>query len=80
MHYKFSQKKDPSTGRLARWLHTLRDLDFNIKYRPGKSNGNADGLSRQAWTTDDTPKKEREMSGTSEERIWQVVAAWQTMN
>ena len=29
---------------------------FNIKYRSGKSNGNADGLSRQAWTTDNTPK------------------------
>ena len=38
--------------------------------RPGKSNGNADGLSRQAWPTDDTPKKEREMSGTSEDRKW----------
>ena len=32
-------------------------------------------LDRQAWTTDDTPKKEREMSGTSEDRIWQVVSA-----
>ena len=69
------QKKDPSTGRLARWLNTLQDLDFNIQYRPGKSNGNADGLSRQVWPNDDTPKEEREMSSTSEDPNWQVVAA-----
>ena len=35
------------TGRLARWMDTLRDLDFEVKRRPGTSNGNADGLSHR---------------------------------
>jgi hypothetical protein len=29
-----------------RWLADLATYDFNIKYRPGKSNADADGLSR----------------------------------
>ena len=35
--------------RLCRWALRLQGLDFTIKYRPGRSNGNADGMSRQAW-------------------------------
>ncbi len=38
-------KKDP-TGRLARWSLFLQPFNLNIKYRPGKSNQNADSLSR----------------------------------
>jgi transposase InsO family protein len=37
--------KDP-TKRIARWLMTLQDYDFEIKFRPGKENSNADYLSR----------------------------------
>ena len=33
-------------GRLARWTETLKAYDFKIEYRPGKSNANADALSR----------------------------------
>jgi hypothetical protein len=29
-----------------RWLADLATYDFNIKYRPGKNNADADGLSR----------------------------------
>ena len=33
-------------GRLARLFFKLQHLDFEIIYRPGKLNGNADALSR----------------------------------
>ena len=49
---KFLSGKDPTSGRLARWFDALRDLNFEIKYRPGKQNENADALSRQAWDDD----------------------------
>ena len=37
--------KDPN-GRLARWSLIIQSYDFDIKHRAGKSNGNADALSR----------------------------------
>ena len=37
------------TGRLARWALHLQPFSYKIKYHPGSKNGNADGLSRQAW-------------------------------
>ena len=33
-------------GRLTRWLLYLQQFDMSIRYRSGKNNGNADGLSR----------------------------------
>ena len=40
-----------STAKLGaveqRWASELANFDFSIKYRPGRSNGNADALSRQ---------------------------------
>ena len=48
---QFIMKKDPTTGRMARWLDALRELDFTIEYRRGKLYGNADALSRQLWPT-----------------------------
>jgi len=35
-------------GRLARWLETLAEFDFDILHRPGRDHGNADSLSRKA--------------------------------
>ena len=37
--------KDPAP-RIARWLLRLNNYEFDIEYRAGKSNGNADALSR----------------------------------
>ena len=34
-------------GRITRWLLFLQQIDIAIKYRAGKSNGNADGMSRR---------------------------------
>ena len=44
--------KHPTSGRLARWFDSLHDLNFEIKYRPGKQNEIEDALSRQAWEDD----------------------------
>ena len=40
-----------TNGRLARWAMKLHSYTFDIKYRPGSSNKNADELSRQAWSS-----------------------------
>ncbi|XP_063293534.1 uncharacterized protein LOC134578463 [Pelobates fuscus] len=40
-------------ARLLRWSLALQPYDFTIHYRPGKQNGNADGLSRQTDLTSD---------------------------
>ena len=63
----FLAQKESSNGRLARWMDVLQQFTFTIVYRPGKSNQNADVLSRQAWINDrpaqDSPE-EGEMLGT----------------
>ena len=42
--------KNPAP-RLARWLLRVREFDFELVYRDGKQNGNADALSR--WLLDE---------------------------
>ena len=55
-------QKESSNGRLARWMDMLRQFTFTIVYCPGKSNQNADALSRQAWI-DDRPAQDSPEEG-----------------
>ena len=50
---KFLTSKDSSSSRIARWMDSLRDLDFEVQYREGVTNSNTDGMSRQAWLDND---------------------------
>ena len=34
------------SGKIARWALYLSELDYEVIHKPGKSHGNADGLSR----------------------------------
>ena len=42
-------------GRLTRWLLYLQQFDLTVKYRAGKLNGNADGMSRRQCDTLESP-------------------------
>ena len=37
-------------GRLSRWMIFLQQFNFHFEYKPGKSNGNADAMSRRPST------------------------------
>ena len=39
--------------RLHGWVLKLLDFNFEITYRPGKDHQDADGLSRQAWDSNE---------------------------
>jgi hypothetical protein len=44
---KWTQKLNPSTGRLARWLYEIDShFMFDVEHRPGKLHKVPDGLSR----------------------------------
>jgi hypothetical protein len=43
---KLKAIKNGLTGRMARWQLILQPYDYEIKYRPGTVNANADALSR----------------------------------
>ena len=47
------QSKRSPNKRLTRWALFLQEFAFEVRYRPGTRNGNADGLSRQAWEPDE---------------------------
>ena len=48
--------KEPQP-RVARWIMKLGEYQFQIEYKPGKINGNADGLSR--WPMEETDEVEK---------------------
>lgn len=54
------------TGRLARWALLLQQYDFEIVHRSGRSNGNADALSRREY---DSVVAALDTSGVQTERI-----------
>ena len=41
-------KKEPSNKRLARWILTLQEYDYDIEHIPGRANSIADVMSRDA--------------------------------
>lgn len=55
-------------GRVSRWLLLLQQFQFTVKYKPGGSNGNADGLSRRPPPVENKtlPTKTEEESATTE--------------
>ena len=60
--------KDPN-GRLALWPLIIQSYDFDIKHRAGKSNGNADALSRATDFPTLAAIKTLKQSGFSRDRI-----------
>ena len=48
--------------RLTRWALFLQDFSFNVTYRPGPENTNADGLSRQCWRLEEQARSEAKIS------------------
>lgn len=59
--YILTSAKLNATG--MRWVSNLADFDFQLKYRPGKENGDADGLSRNP-VSEDIETLERECTET----------------
>lgn len=43
---KWLQNMSPKNGRLLHWSLALQQYNFEVRYKKGKLNGNADGLSR----------------------------------
>ena len=52
--------KSPNpSAKLARWAMSIQDLDLDIKYRSGKTNVNADALSRNHSKPDSSNEKQQ---------------------
>ena len=52
---KYLHSMKDSGGQLMRWALRLQPYEYKITHRPGKDNGIADGLSKQAWEEDEGP-------------------------
>ena len=54
---EYLQRMRETNGRLTRWSLSLQPYDFVIRHRAGVNNGNADGLSRIAYTQQASSEK-----------------------
>ena len=52
----FLNSAQHGNGRLARWAMKLQPFSFEIRYRPGSKNSNADAFSRLMEDQDDIPR------------------------
>ena len=54
---EYLRRMRETNGRLTRWSLSLQPYDFVIRHRAGVNNGNADGLSRIAYTQQASSEK-----------------------
>ena len=54
---EYLQSSRHLNGRLTRWALQLQHYHFTIRYHPGNTHQNADGLSRQVWEKSEEIKK-----------------------
>ena len=68
--------RDPD-DQWARWLQRLQEYDFDIQHHPGKSHGNADGLSRLPCDCRSSLRRETAVATTcqpvSTEKVRQII-------
>ena len=69
--YVLTSAKLDATGH--RWLAALAAYDFDIVYRPGKNNADADALSRLPGLTPDNIETDTQISSESVQAICSVV-------
>ena len=50
---KYLDSVKDAGGRRTRWALRLQPFRFSVRHKAGKTNGNADGLSQQAWEEED---------------------------
>ena len=59
--------------RLKGWALKLSEHNFDIVYRAGDLNGNADGLSRQAWSVEMQPDNTSRLLRPAKTYVWENV-------
>ena len=61
---RFLNAMHNSNARLTRWAMATQQFSFDVCYRPGSDNGNADGLSRQPWVDIDDQRRGEVLGST----------------
>jgi hypothetical protein len=66
---KWLMESDKLTGKLARWALILQEYDFQVVHRPGITNLDADGLSRNPCTSQEDTTGARWADEEDEEMV-----------